>query len=327
MKRQYRQFINLDAESGVFFENELEHMKARTYDVIYPELLARRLFPVDSSADPGDETISYETWDHVGMAKLLHTYAQDLPNVEVTAKKTTRNIYGEGVAFGYSIQDIRAAQKSGKPLSQRKMDAARRQLLQLENKIAFYGNSANGVPGTDIPGFINNPNVNAVTIPQNGGATSTLWVNKTAAEIINDINLMCSAIRTVSNGVEFPRRLILPEAQYTLIATEPSGVTISNGASNANTTILQYVLQSNPFVEEILPVYELAGAAPSGAWDGNDCMILYDPSPDKLTLEVPQDVEFFPVQEKGLMYEVPAHMRTAGVIIYYPKSIAQGNGI
>lgn len=113
MKRKHREFVNLDAEAGIFFENELEHMKARSYDVLYPDLLARRLFPVDSSADSGDETISFETWDNVGMAKLLHTYAMDLPNVELTASKTTRQIYGMGVAFGYSLQDIRAARKSG----------------------------------------------------------------------------------------------------------------------------------------------------------------------------------------------------------------------
>ena len=86
-------------------------------------------------------------------------------------------------------------------------------------------------------------------------------------------------------------------------------------------------MKSNPWVKEIIPVYTLTGAAPSGSWDGLDTMILYDRSPDKLTLEVPQDVEFFAAQEKGFKFEIPVHSRTAGVIIYYPKSIAQGNGI
>jgi hypothetical protein len=320
-KRQYRTFVNLDADEGIFFETELEYMKARTYDVLYPELLARRLFPVDSSADPGAETISYSSWDHVGMAKLIHSYADDLPNVNVTAKKTTREVYSQAIAFGYSIQDIRAARFAGKPLDSRLAAAARRQMLQLENKLAFHGDDATlGYPGVDIPGFINNANTNAVTIPQNGGATSTLWADKTPDEIIADVSLMTQTIRDVSNGVEAPNTLLLPEAQYTLIATTPR-------SSTSDTTILNFILSSNPWISEIIPTYELKGAAPAGAYDGQDCMILYDRSADKLTLEIPQDVEFLPAQEKSLMFEVPVHSRTAGVIIYYPKSIAQGNGI
>ena len=320
MKRNARQFVNLDANEGVFFERELEHIKARSYDVQYPMLLARSLIPLDSSADPGAETITYYTWDHVGMAKLIHSYSDSLPNVNVTAKKTTRQIYSKGVAFGYSLQDVRAARYANKPLEQRQANAARRQMLHLENKIAWHGNDATkGVPGTDIPPFINNPNVNNYVVPQGAGG-DTRFINKTPDEIIKDISGMTSLIRVTSNGVEVGRRLMLPEEQYTHIATTPR-------SSVSDTTILEFILKSNPFIESIVPNYELKGAAPAGGYDGTDCAILYDPSPDKLTLECPQDVEFLPVREKSLMYEIPVHARTAGTIIYYPKSICQANGI
>lgn len=321
MKRKPREFVNLDANEGIFFENELESVKANSYDVLYPELLARRMIPVDSSADTGAESISYRTWDHVGMARLLNSYADNLPNVNVTAKKTTREIYGEGVAFGYSLQDIRNARYANKPLEQRQANAARRQILQLENKIAWHGNdSTKGVPGIDIPPFINNSNINAVT-PVDGTAGTTDWASKTPDEIINDVTLMVTAIRDISNGIESPSRLMLPEAQYTLISTKPR-------SSTSDTTILNFILGSNAWITEIVPNYELKDAAPvSASYDSEDCAILYDPSPDKLTLEIPQDVEFLPVQEQSLMYQIPVHARTAGTIIYYPKSIAQLNGI
>ncbi len=316
-----RKFVNLDADEGIFFSKELEFLKARTYDRLYPELLARRLFPVDSSADTGASTITYQSWDHIGAAKLIHSYAMDLPNIDVSAKEVTRKIYGEGAAFGYSLQDIRAARFAGKPLEQRKADATRRQMLQLENKIAFHGNDVDkGVPGTDIPAFINNADFNSVTIPQNGGSTSTLWENKTPDEILNDVGLMVTSIRDISNGVEAPNTLILPEKQFTHISTTPR-------SSTSDTTILNFLLMSNAWINQVIPVYNLKGAAPNGGYNGNDCMMLYDLSPDKLTLEVPQDIEMLPVQESALYFEIPVHARTAGVIVYYPKSIAQGNGI
>jgi hypothetical protein len=326
-KNMKRQYINLDADEGVFFSKELEYLKARTYDRLYPELLARRLFPVDSSADPGASTITYQSWDHVGAAKLIHSYAMDLPNIDVTAKEITRKVYGEGAAFGYSLQDIRAARFAGKPLEQRKADATRRQMMQLENKIAFHGNDATlGVPGTDIPGFINAPNTTSVTIPD-GDTPDTRWLDdagaalKTPDQIIADICLMSTTVRDTTNGVETPNTLLLPEAQYGHISCTPR-------SSTSDTTILNFVLQSNAWISEIIPVYNLKDAAPaSGSYEGQDCMILYDRSPDKLTLEVPQDFEMLPVQERALYFEVPTHARTAGVIIYYPKSVAQGNGI
>jgi len=316
-----RIFVNLDADEGVFFERELEYLKAKSYDVQYPELLARRLFPVDSSADPGADTIAYQTWDHMGAAAVIHSYANDLKNLEVSAKLTVRQIYSEGISFSYSIQDVRAAKFAGKPLNERKAMGCRRQMLSLENKIAFFGNDAAfGVPSLDFEGFVNNSQVNSVTIPD-GTSTFTDWARKTPDEIIEDVQLLASTIRDVTNGIESPNTLLLPEKQFAQIATTPRS-TVSD------TTILDFILKSNPWVSEVIPVYNLAGVAPvSAGYDSEDVIILYDRSPEKLTMEIPQDIEFLPPQEMALSFSVPVHARTAGGIIYYPKSVAQGNGI
>ncbi|TDI74608.1 MAG: DUF2184 domain-containing protein [Betaproteobacteria bacterium] len=316
-----RIFVNLDAGEGSFFLEELEHLKSRQYNVQYTELMARRLFPVDSSAPAGAESIGYDTWDMVGQAQLLHSYAVDLPNVEVKVKRSSRMVYGEGLSFGYSVQDVRNAQMAGKPLNDRKAAATRRQMLSLENKLAFYGNDATkGVPGVDFEGFINNSMVNVVTIADGAGGT-TDWDSKTPDEILDDVQNMVSTVMDFTRGIENPNTLLLPPRQYAYISSTPR-------SSVSDTTILSFLLASNAWITEVIPVYELRDAAPaSNSYDSQDCMILYDRSPEKLTLEIPQDVEFFPPQENGLYYKVPVHARTAGVIIYYPKSIAQGNGI
>ena len=308
-------FVNMDANESIFFSEELEHVKSRSYDVQYPELLARKLFPLSNEVPSGAESMSYETYDHLGEAKLIHNYASDLPAVEVSGKKTLRGIYSTGISFGYSLQDIRNAQMAGKPLQQRKANACRRQMLVLENKIAWHGD-----PTTDIPGFINNPDVTEVTIPV-GASTKTTWADKTPDEIIADINLMSTTIVESTNGVEAPDTLLMPISQYALISSTPR-------SSVSDTTILQFVIKNNGYFKNIIPVYELKGAAPASAsYDSQDCMIAYKKDPTKLTLEIPQDVEYLNPQEKALYYEVPVHARTAGVVIYYPKSIAQANGI
>ena len=308
-------YTNLDADEGIFFEKELEAVKAKSYDVQYPALKARSIFPLDSTTDSGASTVTYQSYDHIGMAKLCANYAMDLPNVEISAKETTRKVYGGAVAFSYSIQDIRAAAMAGKPLEARKAEAARRQLLQLENKLAFDGDSS-----TDIPSFITNANFNQIT-PVDGAAGTTTWSTKTADEILADVQQMASTIRSVSKGVEMPDTLLLPESQYALIASTPRG-------SSSDTTILEFLLASNPWVQEVIPVYNLAGKAPvSAAYDSEDVAILFNKSPEKLWLETPQDVELLSPQSKGLSFEVPGHIRTAGVIVAYPKSVATYYGI
>jgi hypothetical protein len=314
-------FKNLDDDHGIFFEKELEAVKTKTYDVLYPELLARSLFPVDSTTDTGANTVTYQSWDHVGMARLLSNYSVDLPNVEILAKEITRKIYGIGVAYGYSVHDVRSARMAGKPLEQRKANAARRQCMQLENKLAFEGD-----PKTDIPAFIGHPAM-PVTAPTDSVSGSTKFVDKSPDEILLDFKNITATVRDGSNGVEAPDTVMIPELQYTHIATTPR-------SSTSDTSILDYILKSNPFIKEIIPVYNMknsvatggGGGAP-GDYDGSDALILYTKNPDKIWLETPQDFEQFPAQEDGLMFEIPCHMRTAGVILAYPLSATILKGI
>ena len=82
-------------------------------------------------------------------------------------------------------------------------------------------------------------------------------------------------------------------------------------------SLLDYIVQKFPFIEQVVSCHELKGSGPSG----KDCAMMYRKDPEKLTMEIPQDVEFLPEQVDGLMFKVPAHARTAGVVIYCPLSV------
>ena len=49
--------------------------------------------------------------------------------------------------------------------------------------------------------------------------------------------------------------------------------------------------------------------------------------PMKLTLELPMPFEQFAPQQTGMEYQIPCHAKCGGVIVYYPASIAYGDGI
>ena len=300
-----------DADETIFFLRELEHIKSKTYDIKFKELKARLVIPVSFEAGAGAESITYRQFDQVGVAKLIANYAHDLPRADVLGREFTSKVKSLGASYGWNVQEVRAAQMAGRPLEQRRANAARRAVMNKENSLAFFGDVASG-----LSGWFDNANVPDVAMPADGTGSSALWTAKTPDQIIRDVNLLTRAIHTNSKGIESGNTLLLPLFHYNLLFDTPR-------SANSDTSIGEWILKNNPHLEGIDWLNELEGAGAGST----DMMICYDRNPDKFTLEVPQDFEQFPVQEKGLEFEVPTHARYGGVLMYYPLSQAKGDGI
>ena len=304
----------LDANESIFFARELEHVKAQTYDVKYPELTATRVIPVSTSAGPGAESITYQQYDAVGFAKIIANYATDLPRVDNVGKEFTSKVKSIGVSYGYSVQNIRAARTAGKPLEQRKANAARRANDQEVNRIAYFGDTKHG-----LVGFIAHPNITSYTLPNDGvdasSAASTKFKDKTPDKVLRDLNGMVSRMLTLTQGVETPDTMLLDFDTHSDLSTRPR-------SSTSDTTILEFFLKNSPYIKNVEVIPELAGA---GTNSTNVC-VMYKKSLDKLSLEIPQPFEQFPPQAEGLEFVVPCHSRIGGVIVYFPLSIIKAEG-
>lgn len=306
-----KQFMHMDADESIFFSKELSQVKAGTYDVKYAALKARQLFPVSKEINPGAEVILYQQYDSVGIAKVISSYADDLPRADIKGKEFTAKVKSLGASYGYSLQEIRAARFAGKPLERRKAEAAKRAIMQKENSIAMLGDSASG-----LSGFINAANINTVTIPADGTGSSALWTAKDADKILRDMHLVANYSVEVTNGVEAPDTLLLPIEQYNIAATKRIGV-------DSNMTVLKYFLETSPYIKQVEWVNELKNAGTAGA----EVIMAYRRDPMALTLEIPQDFEQLDVEQRNLEFVVPCHSRTAGILVYYPLSITKGEGI
>lgn len=302
------EYVNLDAAETMFFERELESVKSRTYDVIRAPLKALELIPMSTDAGAGAETITYQQFDMTGIAKIVANYADDLPRANVKGKEFTSRVKSIGNSFGYSLQEVRAAQFAGRPLNARLATAAGRAQREKWNRLAFYGDEEHG-----IQGWLSNPNVPSSAVVA-GESTNTEWSTKTADEILKDMNDAVTQVINTTNGAEQPDTIVLPINQYRLINTTAR-------SANSDLTILQYFERNNPGVS-VEWVNELAGG-----FDGEDGFIVYRRDPETMTLEMPSPFEMLPVQERGLEYVVPCHSRFGGVIVYYPLSMAFKTGI
>lgn len=311
MKLKQREFVKLDSDESIFFGRELEKVKSKTYDILFPEYKALSLIPLGEEVDPGAETIKWESYEDVGIAQILASYSDDVPRADVKGREVRSPVKPLASSYGYNLQEIRAAKMAGKPLVQRKANAAKRAIDYKQNLIAFFGDSATG-----LSGLVNNANIQEYVVPADGTGSSKLWSTKSADLILRDMNGICNQIFTVTKGVHSATTLLLPLAQYTLAATTMMGTA-------ALETVLSFFLKTQPFCKEVTWLNELKGAGATTT----DRMIAYMKSPDVLTLEIPQPFEQLPVQEEGFEFITYCHQRTGGVLIYYPLAVCFGDGI
>lgn len=314
MSKVYKDLPNMDSAESIFFQRELEHVKAKSYDVLYPELKSRSLIPISREAGAGALNITYYQYDMSGMAKVIANFADDLPRADVKGRPFTSIVQTLGAAYGYNLQEIQSARMAGKPLEQRRSDAAKRAVMQKESAVAWSGEAASG-----LPGLLSNANIGSYTVPADGTGASKLWTTKTPALILRDMNALVNKVFSDTKGVFTADTLLLPLAQYALIAATPRSDTASD------TTILAYFLKNNPFIKSVEWVNEMlaAGTITPGA----DVMLAYKKDPMVLTQEIADDFKQLEPEKRNLEYVIDCVERFGGVIVYYPLAIVKGEGI
>ena len=70
-------------DASMFFARELDYVKAKSYDKVYPEFTALNHFPITHEVPEGAETATYYGYEKTGMAKIINNYATDLPRADV----------------------------------------------------------------------------------------------------------------------------------------------------------------------------------------------------------------------------------------------------
>lgn len=306
-------------DASVFFARELDHVKAQSYDVEYPEFTALNLFPISSDTDQGAETVTYYTYDKQGLAKIIENYSTDLPRADVVGKSSYAQVKSIGASYGYSAQEMRASRMAGKSLDYRKAEAARYQIDNLTNRIAWAGDAASGLLGVLSVG----QNIPLYTLTAGISSNRTKWTEKTADEILDDINGMAKQVAKTTRNVERPDTLCVPAEVYMDISTRR--------IPDTQTTVLSFLLDHAPYIKDVVSTSELESDAtdtnPYAASSNLGVAFLFKNDARKLSLENPMAFYQYPVQVTGLETIIPCEARTAGVLVYYPLSCLIAVGV
>ena len=302
--------IRLDGFEQVFFDEQLALVKARTYDVKHKALKALTLLPVSTEQDPGADRIIWRSFDQVGVAKIVADYANDFPRADVAGEEHISPVRDIGSSYGYSLKEIRRAQKAGVSLDAKRAEACRRAIDEMQDKIAWFGDSK-----SKLPGFINAAGITEYVAANGTGGLKT-WASKTADEIVADVAGIITAAGEATNGIENPDTLILPLSLYNKLMTTPYG-------ANRDKTILGFIRENYPQITRIDWVQDLAGAGAGGS----SRVMAYSRDPLKVEVQIPQRLEQFPPQQKGLAFDILCAQSTGGTLVYYPLSVVFCDGL
>ena len=302
-------------DASIFFARELDYIKSKSYDKIYPEFTALNHFPITHEVPEGAETVTYYSYEKTGMAAIISNYATDLPRADVKGKPSTAYVKSIGDSYGYSVQDMRASRMAGKSLDTRRAEAARYAIERTTNVIAFAGNKEHNLMGmlseeNDVPLY---------TIGNNEAGNSTAWKNKSAAEILNDINGMFGYQSALTNDVERADTLALPPEAFIDISTRQ--------IPNTGLTVKKFVMDNAPYLKNIISAPELAAKSADTNPYGENVALLYTNSAEKFSLEIPMAFYQYPLQNRNLEVVIPCEERVAGIIMYYPLSALIAVGI
>ena len=297
-------------DASVFFARELDYVKSKAYDKIYPEFSALNHFPITHEVPEGAESMTYYSYERTGMASIISNYATDLPRADVKGKPTTAFVKSIGDSYGYSVQDMRASRMAGKSLDTRRAEAARYANDRATNTIAFAGNKDHNLMG--ILSTDNNIPLYTLSEVDVDGQKYTDFAHKTAAQILDDINGMVAYQSKITKGVEKADTLMLPNSVYIDISTRQ--------IPNTGYTVLRFLKENAPYLKDIVPAAELESDAGETNPYNKNTIFLYTNSEEKLSLEIPMAFYQYPLQNRNLEVIVPCESRVAGLIIYYPLS-------
>lgn len=303
-----------DAQAAMgFVISQTTHIEAGVNETVYPDIQYPQLIPVDTSAHPFAQTVTYYSSDKFGQAKWINGNADDIPRAgsELTQHKTS--VYTAGIGYGFGWEEINVAMKLGHNLQADDAAAARRAYEEFVDNVALRGD-----PDKAFSGFINYPGITAGAAP-NGDWDGTAI---TPDEILEDVNAAILGVGTATLYTSLANTIALSPNRMNILATRRLGDTTM--------TILQFLRQNNTYTAmtgQPLDIRAIRGLETAGA--GNtERLIAYRRDPQVLKLHIPMPHRFLPVWQSGpLRWDVPGVFRLGGLDIRRPAEVRYMDGI
>lgn len=301
----------MDAQQAMgFLVSQTSYIEREAVAIRYPDIQYPQIIPVDTSANEWAKSVTYYSTDRVGRAGWFHHLAKDLHFADVERAQHEVGLEMADIGYRYSVEELGVAQMTGQPLTSDRAAAARRAYEEFVDGVAIQGDTAK-----NFAGLMNYPGIDIVIAGND-------WANRTADEILADVNSAITGMYVATNTVELADTLLLPIAAMSIIATKRIPET--------SITVLDFLARNNVYTHttgQQLTIRAVRGLDTAGT-GGTGRMIAYRRDPQILKLHIPMPHRFMPVFHSApLVYDVPGIFRLGGLEVRRPKAIRYIDGI
>lgn len=304
--------ITFDAQAAYgFVQSQATHIEATVNRTVYPDIQYPGLIPVDTSAHPFTQTVTYYSSDIYGKAKWINGNADDIPLAGTERNRHQTSVYTAGIGYGFGWEEVNVAMLMGGNLQADDALAARRAYEEFVDAGLLVGDAEKG-----FQGLLSYSGVTAIT------AGNGDWVNATEDEVLADVNEVILGVASATLYTSVADTLLLSPERMNLLATRRLGDT--------GMTILEFIRKNNTFTAMTgrpLTIAVLRGLSTAGA-GGTQRMIAYRRSPDVLKAHIPMPHRFLGIYQDGPLHWVnPGVFRFGGLDIRKPAEVRYSDGI
>lgn len=318
-------------QATAFVTAQAYKINTRIYETLYPDWDLGRLIYINTEGPEWSPGIMTYMSEMSGRANWQSAAAKDIPLADVSQDYQLKTFHLAAIGYQFNLEEINNAIQIGAPLPDRRARAARLAYQKFIYNLGLFGDTEKG-----LYGFTNSPNVTKIPAPADGTGGVRYWVDssgvgqKTASEIVRDINIALQGIARSTFDTVLANTIMMPQEALNYIAMTPINEFTTE-------TILSFVMRTNLYTMRtgrpltIVSVRELGTAAtdttaPSSAGLGR--LVAYNNAPEYLQFHLPMAHRFRPVYQDGpLNWTVPGIFRTGGVEMMSTVAIRYLDGI
>lgn len=300
--------IRLDADETAFLERELTQLRAKLFEVQYPDNLAMSFVPLATDIATDADTYSTPVLDRTGKAQIIGNGVSDLPRIDVHKDEILGKVRPIGASFGFDVFELRKAARLGIPLEMWKARAARAAVdFEVDQMLAFGKTTSQPSADPGTTGLCNNADVTVKT------DEFTVWAatdtsDALLAELSKPATFMSTVVQNKSSLM--PDTMLLAPSMFNIIANKPVG-------NVSDMTVLKWFLANNPWIKQIAAWHKLETANAGGSAQR---AIVYKRDPMVLEGVVPIQFEQLPPQARGIELITNCVARAGGTKVYHPEA-------
>jgi len=310
-----------------YFVNQLDNLDKRLYEPLVSVTWGRDI-KLRAGITMSEESTSFIQSAFAAAASLnveggqaggnmpwLSTESTAIPGISINGNRVVTPLRLLGREMSYTSVELERSQRTGQPIDVQKMDAMNVLYQMNTDQMVYVGSTDVGATG-----LINNSSVTAGSVAA-GVSGSTLWSQKTADEILNDVNTLLESTWAAAGFAVCPDKLLLPPLQFSYIASQKV-------STAGNVSILKFLQENSIALKingkelDIAPVKWLTGAGVSS----ENRMVAYTNEENRVRfpmVPIRRETAYY----QGIRFTCPYIWAFGQVEFVYPETVQYADGI